>query len=194
MYYVVFRIIKNVENTKGKDGIKDMSYIPNTRVKWSISKYGLAKGRKKSPNMYYEKLLPAEMRAKIFYMDAVMNGIENYFANLDIYEEELNKVGIDVDDLNIDAIIDSSKKRRLNANTKKLNMIYRTMMNYLQDDKNTVIVSMIDSIDEYIVDDKGNKLPNPLYEEYKQNFKKIFGEKEYKREFECEEEISSENA
>ena len=124
--------------------------------------------------MYYEELLPKSMKAELAKEDAVIGVVESYFSNLEIYEEEFAEVDINVGKIDDKVIIDKGQDiKNANKETKMFGVIYDTMMDYLKSERNEFIVGMIDQIEE----------GTPLYEEYKENFLKIFGQEEYDKEF-----------
>ena len=153
-----------------------MSYIPDTRTKYSINPYKRNEGDEiKSPNCYYEKLLPEEMKAMVEDFDTSINHTLSYFDNIDVYEDEFEGIGIDLREVNIKAVTDESRNlNEENHLTKEFGIVYQTMKDYLMMERNEFIVGLIDSIEE----------DTPEYEEYKTNYKNIFGEDEYKKEFE----------
>ena len=105
-----------------------MTYIPNTRSRWNESPY-TRKGQKKELNAYYEGYLNGKDSEFVAGYDFnTENAIENYFHNLAMYQHE--KDGTESDVANI------------------FQFIKETLLHYIEMNRDELIVSMIDGMDD----------------------------------------------
>lgn len=149
---------------------KTMSYIPDAREKYSDSRFDSTV----RPNAYYEELIKGKGKAFLDGYDRAVDRIGETFLNIGDTENkyEYLKAGLDIKDIDEETLADFLESDKgyeyyehASKATKLIMMLLDEIYEYLEDDRNMLVVSMIDSMDE---------------KKHEKRMKKIFGD-EYER-------------
>lgn len=143
-----------------------MSYIPDVRT--ALVKDALG-SLTRERNGYYENLLSKGDRRNVDAYDFCVGNVENFFCNLDEYEDVLKPLGFDPMKVDMDTIIkdkciqdySDAEKADMSWETKLTLAFGTSLLEWLEIMRNEWVVSMIDSMP----DDK-----------YCKRFKKVWGD------------------
>ena len=130
-----------------------MTYIPTTRNKFETDIYG----REKTPrvlNGYYEGLLEGADEIRLKSRDFTVEDMKTFFANLEVYEEELREAGFDVNKVNTAVFLkdelEDGEFETLNDETKLMATVFSCLLDHMESARQTEVVSMIDNMDENV--------------------------------------------
>lgn len=128
-----------------------MSYIPNVREKRHFNfKTGRYDGKE---NGYRQEYLSDADKEFVCGFDWVTETvIDSFFQNLDIYREEFLEAEINIDRINLQAVVaDDMTEEEINAlddRTRLLGLIHDCLLDYIERDRNGLVVSMLDGMDK----------------------------------------------
>jgi len=121
-----------------------MSYIPNVREEYTASPFS---GERKE-NPYYEGRLSAKQVPYKVGFDLCRESLENFFYNLDVYEEELSGV-FDISNMDFDAFDDENitdeEIEGLTPETQFMMVLKDIIMNWIEMERNEFIVALLEN-------------------------------------------------
>lgn len=139
-----------------------MSYIPNVREKYIESLYKNTKGSSKEPelNPYWEKLLDKDRETFLDGYDESIDTLDNCFINLDVYEDLFKDANINIKNIDYSIITNIEKNydeyteeeiNNMSLETKMIFLIRSMIFDYLERNRDEIVVSLIDDMndDEY---------------------------------------------
>lgn len=129
-------------------------FIPNVREKYIHRPYqNIGDGEEIEQNYYYQENIKGETnKAFIRGYDCVAESlIDDFFNNLDLYEQEFSEFGVWLPNIDCEYInsneyeTDPETIRGQTIETRLTDTLKRCLLDYIESERNEIVVSMIDN-------------------------------------------------